>query len=248
MRLPAEIRNNIWQLVLGGRSIEVRDYGRCSTCCAAHEDLDRALNIKAGNRQQIMQDHPLHVDCFVLHKPAKIGLTLSLLLACRQIHQEAALLPFATNNFVFQSYSALRIFLRRLVTGQARQIASISILLDMITSLRKKRLNLSSHDPLRTLIQSKLTGLRQIVFVGIDYTSTFAISGRSDIGDEMVGLFRDLSIERAVVVVAFSDLTYRLMGTQKVQHKAGWGPLTAWEDNVERKLLGGVEEIEDDGR
>lgn len=53
------------------------------------------------------------------------AMSLALLFACRQIYSEAALVPFATNDFVFTSSYDLHEFVRRLTALQAKSLHAI---------------------------------------------------------------------------------------------------------------------------
>ncbi|KAK3614087.1 hypothetical protein LTR22_027897 [Elasticomyces elasticus] len=129
--LPPEIRNRIWCYVLGGRTVHIllrahlRDtYILDHTCCKSHEDtLDVITNIRRADTLTEMQDYETTHDASCWG-PARERLNLGVLSVCRQIHQEAALLPYQENTFVV-AISALRDFLSSLMPAQSNAITSL---------------------------------------------------------------------------------------------------------------------------
>ena len=138
--MPSEIRNRIYQLVLGGNTIHVAAscYGRQrghalyqfpAWLCKKNAVDDEAVELFRYSKTttEVPRYHRRHPECF--HKedsrPAKYS--CSLIRTCRQTHREAALLPFQINTFSFTSSTDLRMWLPRLMAKQQRAIACIEL-------------------------------------------------------------------------------------------------------------------------
>lgn len=79
---------------------------------------------------------PLHSEYDELHdeclcnshvEAAPVSQATDLLLVCRQVHQEAALIPFASNHFCFHCIPSLQWFVKILAPSQIRAVCSIMI-------------------------------------------------------------------------------------------------------------------------
>lgn len=142
LRLPPEIRNRVHRYVLGGHHIHISPYGDGllrSICIARHTDREVAQAIGTG--ECLESEHgilDLHDDCFsaILDSRTRIGvrIDLALLVVCREINYEAALLPFQINTFVFGNFNTadsagegLRTFDQRLIPAQRNAVVSISM-------------------------------------------------------------------------------------------------------------------------
>ncbi|KAK4888030.1 hypothetical protein LTR27_013019 [Elasticomyces elasticus] len=137
LSLPPEIRTRIWRSLLSGHTIHVDASGigevQHHVCNNTISDHDLARNVK-GDKETIRfrtyQSH--HADC----RPAKNSgikgnaerrIHLDVLGACRQIHQEAAILPYAENVLAFTSKDSLTYFLDTIILEQARALQRIVI-------------------------------------------------------------------------------------------------------------------------
>lgn len=82
-----------------------------------------------------------------------------MLQVCRQTHQEAALLPYQTNNFVFADGCSLSTFVGSLVLAQANAIETITFNDTSVSFTRTSE----------RLLQRKLKGLKRLIaFVRVD--------------------------------------------------------------------------------
>jgi hypothetical protein len=97
LRLPAELRVQIWKYALGGKMFEVY----CWPSYNYHKNPTRVLN-----RER---------NC------------LSLLRTCRQIYQEARLIPFTSNRFRIKNESGFQTWLDELDTSQQEAIAELHL-------------------------------------------------------------------------------------------------------------------------
>lgn len=92
-----------------------------------------------------------------------------LLLVCRQMHQEAALLPFRQSTFLFHS-SHVKRFLQRLVSAQAHAIEGLAVVMNILPS-PPREIALEPPAFSATAIKfyrTKLTGLKELtIFVQV---------------------------------------------------------------------------------
>jgi hypothetical protein len=106
LSLPAQLRNIVWKLVLGGRTIHINARPktlRVRTCSATEDDkqaIDEFIDVRHHKLPQHYQAR--HAQCWSRNNEC-CGLRASLiiLLVCRQLYTESALLPFSTNDFAF---------------------------------------------------------------------------------------------------------------------------------------------------
>ncbi|KAI7208384.1 hypothetical protein KC333_g9159 [Hortaea werneckii] len=134
-RLPSEIRDVIWHYVFGGLTIHILDDALDRNTCVAkvcrlHVDPERealSLRDKAQNPY-----HVRHFRCFESldqqssNPPDRPQALVAVLRVCRQIHDEAALLPFVANFFSFARFTSLSRFLDRLLPAQAHAIQRLA--------------------------------------------------------------------------------------------------------------------------
>lgn len=118
------------------------------------------------------RDHHHHLDCYRLHWPWSVDdIHLDLLRVCRQIYQEAVLVPFASNRFVLgitepPESKRLEPFLARLVPAQVRAITHLIV--DKGDTIR-------TWQP-TTSAASRLTGLRHLQLAVLVTTDSDLIS------------------------------------------------------------------------
>lgn len=182
-------------------------------------------------------------DCEDKRENPAVGLTLSALLVCRQIHQEAALLPFTANIFVFIDPSDLGRFMRKLVVGQSRYITAVTL-------LARHNYYQGDDDPprqdtLRRLFTVKLTGLKQLVFVA-EFMHLRDKWQKQTCAAVMARVFGCLRLQRVVVAMAafyYTEERFLLEEEDVTDLRKARG---AWQDELERQLLGRVEEVNDE--
>ncbi|KAK5726818.1 hypothetical protein LTR15_002708 [Elasticomyces elasticus] len=159
LNIPPEVRTRIWCYVLGGHTIHVDNceprHGFAGHSLAVHNGQSaggqqaatkvrnrmcqtREDSIESGNEVSeatatiVKEDyHTKHSKCWNTHKN-RLGLRL--LRVCRQVHQEAALLPYQENNFVMErGFLTLSRFLMALMPVQSQALYSLEIVVDYPT-------------------------------------------------------------------------------------------------------------------
>ncbi|KAK4899814.1 ATP synthase mitochondrial F1 complex assembly factor 2 [Elasticomyces elasticus] len=135
LKLPPEIRNRIWGFLFGGKTVhieakyvQVTGGGRTShlrsgvlhtVCQVPNDDEETARQITYhngldGTTQCFRTYGTRHRDCHRRGDAKGATLPLAVLRTCRQMHQEAALLPFQLNEFSFSWIVNLAPFLQSL--------------------------------------------------------------------------------------------------------------------------------------
>ncbi|KAK1063517.1 hypothetical protein LTR12_006629 [Friedmanniomyces endolithicus] len=139
--LPAELRSRVWLEVLGGQTIHIpppllsfcplsgvvsssKRSNKPSTayrCQLSVGDRDHALHFKAVGEGTLSQrsHHNFHRLCA---RANGASMDVDVLKVCRQIHDQAALLPFSSNHFSFATDASLVDFLHHTLPSQARAI------------------------------------------------------------------------------------------------------------------------------
>ncbi|KAK5723041.1 hypothetical protein LTS12_027547, partial [Elasticomyces elasticus] len=130
------IRTRIWCYVLGGRTVHISvpvDDEWVSwdameqSCCTSHEDpIGTIVNLRRADTLTEKPDYLAthEVSCW---GPERERLDLRVLSVCRQLHQEAALLPYQENTFVV-AISVLRPLLLSLMAAQSNAITSLVLI------------------------------------------------------------------------------------------------------------------------
>ncbi|KAK5128873.1 hypothetical protein LTR85_000206 [Meristemomyces frigidus] len=170
LRLPPELRNRIWYLALGGKTVHVYGYNDhrrqrvYHSICRASADDPEVAAASMTALQEGMQDPAWLLnyedhDQECLHhsvpnwRAANSQLPLSLLRASRQVHQEAALIPYQHNTFAFVHFNTVGPFLKTLVPAQARAIEQLTVAdTDALTPY--------TNPTFAKLLRSKLKGLK----------------------------------------------------------------------------------------
>lgn len=177
LRLPPEVRNRIWYFLFGGMTIHVTADSRRgpvahAVCCSPLRDEYLAQKIKRLQQQSFSRTKPQTTDIRTpsdAHKDCNWSgfyprLSFSALRACRQLHQEAALLPYQHNTFSFNSLEYMIPFLNGLVLAQARAIEKITVYYSR--NYGNKTFN--------QLLTRKLKGLRHItIFVNCGWMARY---------------------------------------------------------------------------
>ncbi|KAI7499415.1 hypothetical protein KC367_g4527 [Hortaea werneckii] len=131
--LPTELRLNIYDLALGGRTLHVGD--PCSADGSQRIRPCKALKQDDEVRSRDIKDLP---DLFVYrHLKCKTSEYdngafgrhgLALLSVCRQIYNEAASIPFSENTFTFSSPTQMQRLVASLTQDQQRAISNVTLL------------------------------------------------------------------------------------------------------------------------
>ncbi|KAK5701337.1 hypothetical protein LTR17_022667 [Elasticomyces elasticus] len=137
LSLPPEIRTRIWRSLLSGHTVHVDASGidkvQHYVCKNTISDYELAQNLKADKETIRFRTYQIHharcrpANKYVVEDKAESRLHLNALRACRQIHQEAAILPYAENVFAFASNDDLDFFLDTVILEQARALQRIVI-------------------------------------------------------------------------------------------------------------------------
>ncbi|EMC92089.1 hypothetical protein BAUCODRAFT_151541 [Baudoinia panamericana UAMH 10762] len=166
LRLPPDVRNRIWGFLLGGKTVHMylphslweRSVRRpChSICSSSTDDAAEARQIiryneGLGTSEGFKLYSDRHSDCS-LDGELRNPLPVQILATCRQIHQEAALLPFHQNHFEFAVFADIAWFAKTLFPAQTHAIRSV------VLSHAHSMYYTSTFDK---LVKSKLRGLTQ---------------------------------------------------------------------------------------
>ncbi|KAK5727151.1 hypothetical protein LTR15_003044 [Elasticomyces elasticus] len=142
MKLPVELRLLIIDGLIGCRTLHAvcvsapegpdasdespKDYRhalRFTVCQATVSDVDSATlaQIPLPEKTDVLKDtySKRHTKCcYDLRRVQYPRENLNVLAVCKEIHEEAALIPFKTNTFIFARPLALKLFLKSLTTKQ----------------------------------------------------------------------------------------------------------------------------------
>ena len=158
LSLPAHLRSVILRLVLGGGLIHIdaRSHNlRVRLCIATENDSHAIRSFKTHEDQPFPRHYQIrHAKCWSQdNKCCELRASLAILLVCRQLYTEAALLPFSTNEFAFDGTNSRshKKFLDRLKSAQRQTIRCVHFG-PQIFYLQ------APFEPIE-----KLTGLREIV-------------------------------------------------------------------------------------
>ncbi|KAM3417735.1 hypothetical protein BST61_g5968 [Cercospora zeina] len=153
LSLPPEIRNQIYALVFGGDTRKVRvlskrghspglDVRRC-TCNLSEQQMIQDsettgdLKIFPDFFHGENEEHTdYHICCRVRQDDC---LNLALLRVCRQIHAEAALLPYSINEFIIDTIrDTFTLFTSALAPAQQKVIKRIALVGDSLPSIQMR--------------------------------------------------------------------------------------------------------------
>lgn len=127
--LPPEIRNIVYHYVLGSLHLHVSGKRLRARLCGNPKSYQRrAERIKksSGDGQHISPWSPhYHCEDTKRNRKRKNRFGLGLLLTCRQVYAETAMLPFGLNTFIFDSCLTLKGFLAGLTNGQAAAVKAV---------------------------------------------------------------------------------------------------------------------------
>ena len=143
LKLPPEIRNEVYRLILCGNDIHVDSIDREGAgpefwhriCTAPVRDHDVAKQVKdkaraqrcSGRLSSVLSSPRYivrHCRCLDISRGGEC-LTLDILLVCKQIYSEAALAPYWGNKFLFGDPRGMKTFLEVLNCRQAAAIEHI---------------------------------------------------------------------------------------------------------------------------
>ena len=264
LALPPELRTRIWQSTLtgsltGGDTVHVWldvSHGiRHSVCVKSQSNREWAEVIKTSPA-----DPPEAIDCRnypsthepcahnncagyndnPLKIPTDRRLNLSVLGVCRQIHREAALIPYEANVFSLQSPCTVEPFLSALVSAQARAVRNLTL----------SRVGTYRLVGDRRLIGRKLRGLRDLT-CSVSFNN-IRFLGRVEYGDETrkavarnVVQFGEYAPLRSVAVAVIGKVNLRVSAPQpSLEEQRRSEFLKTWAKGVEGAVMeafGGAE-------
>ncbi|KAK5684980.1 hypothetical protein LTS10_003055 [Elasticomyces elasticus] len=102
------------------------------------------------DREALKSYNEAHSVCA---RMSKIEISFELLQVCRQLHREAALVPFTSNHFVFRSGRSLENFVRSILLPQARAVRHATLVCG--TDLLHKA-------GTRTMLANRVWGLQEL--------------------------------------------------------------------------------------
>lgn len=167
-----------------------------------------------------------HAGCLLSNNFSGFHTLLNLLVVSRQIHNEAALLPYQLNTFYFNSIQSLRIFVEALGQDQREAIQNMGLL---ITSERDWRLQ--AYNP--------FYGMRSVrdlsIFVQLPYENALGYKPWHDQKGLGFWLFDEIKkvmdLQTVSVTICPMESAYFTAGTV--------AELKQWSIRVENKLLAG---------
>lgn len=134
LRLPPEISNLIWTYVLGGQTLHIGlklnrsndDLPWLFSFCTLDDDERYKYPPCKVMGQLHNRYDQRHYDCIKSVAKAKWRQRfLALLRVCRQLHLEAALLPYLENTFAFPYVLSFREFVQSLFPAQRRSLRKV---------------------------------------------------------------------------------------------------------------------------
>ncbi|KAK5765418.1 hypothetical protein LTS12_004431 [Elasticomyces elasticus] len=193
LRLAPEIRNRIFSILLGEKTIHISSYTTKGSPVVMHsickipghsQKIANTItrhNALSGVAEPFDRSGSFHTDCVssypAQHSLETMATVLSVLRTCRQIHQEAALLPYQLNNFMCPGTEWLGPFLQTLVPAQAYAIENLTFS------------NISTHNTLtfQNLVKVKLKGLKHLTcFVEFSHNRQYqCVPGDTDKSDSI---------------------------------------------------------------
>ena len=142
-RLPLELRDQIYQHVLGGQLIHIkyeeehyivrsgpkhicrRGRGLVHSVCSAKETENSIyIKFKAGQTERL-ECRPRHANC--IESPQGCELNLQLLRVCKQVYEETRLIPYTANTFSVHQSVAFERFTQQLLPDQIQSIRALHL-------------------------------------------------------------------------------------------------------------------------
>jgi len=243
------VRNRIWHFALCDNTIHVeamKHQGRVTIehhiCQISTDDKVLALQLRAthgeGADEADVNHYSRHIDCKRRMRDPRqevkcCRLSLSILAACRQIHQEAALLPYKGNVFSVDLYHTFTHFLKALVPAQANAI-------EQLTTVCYTHFASATF---QKLLRSKLKGLKELVcFLQspreiMDGTACAARNFTVDGWAECLLQFADAPLTTAIVALHPHHYVLVRMQMLDTSRPRTYHAARQWTAEIERKLI-----------
>ncbi|KAK3654469.1 hypothetical protein LTR56_004099 [Elasticomyces elasticus] len=253
LRLPPEVRNRIWRYLMCGNTIHVEpgDLVPVGTKLVPSWKLDpRKLPFRAGlcRSTTSTSEHVALIKAYQTSEPRdcqrithpdcldddsrtlETELGLSILKTCRQAHQEAALLPFASNHFYFSCGAAVINFVRYILLHQARTIRSMSL----VIGHRFDYLHAARH-----LLKSKLRGLQHLSCI-VQLTAPYVFVGaiKTRFARHLSVFVPSPLLSALVAVYCVKQSYWRMKPPARLLDAMG-----GWETEVQERLLAKEEDM-----
>lgn len=146
LKLPSEIRNKIYEFTFGGTTLHVENnHGRRMPpkktqlrrwkCCAEHTDhelveaINTSTNLETFTPHDTFHEHR-HEICRTRQSNFTFNKDLGILTSCRQIHREAALLPYELTTFCFLYLNDVTLLTNALIPVQRNAISTMKLYLE----------------------------------------------------------------------------------------------------------------------
>ncbi|KAK5138521.1 hypothetical protein LTR08_000108 [Meristemomyces frigidus] len=240
LRCPPEVRNRIWYFALCGQTIHVTGKTRQGRPVIYHRACQAAVKDEdafAGTQGEEMKDYAVrHAVCLQEDLPVKNStIPVAVFRACRQIHQEAALLPYKHNTFAFQYLWDAVPFLQSLFSAQARAIEKLHL-------VPKGMYYDYSTKTCAKLLRGKLKGLKELT-VEIEVMDTvrtadaFGMWGEKD-RESMRKSLLQLRCLPAVSATVTMVLVETRLDWPSAKSSAGWLEVARdWAKEIEEELM-----------
>ena len=226
LSLPAHLRSIILQLVLGGRTVHIdgRSRGlRVRLCIAAEKDDHAIRDFKTVKHQHLPRHYQIrHTKCWSQDDMrSDLRACLAILLVCRQLYTEAAMLPFSMNAFAFDGTNGCshEKFLHRLRLPQRNSIRRVHFG-PQIFYLQ------APFEPME-----RLTGLREVIlFLKDDVYAPIS-------GDSLSGERTEWLINRLCNTKCPSLRAIRVcISSEKVIHQSSKSRMIHWAQALENQM------------
>lgn len=247
-KCPPEVRSKIYEYVFGGKEIHIitsekrahNNFKLHHSICQAN-GTERARAEKVKQKSFDLRGDPVEVHfqnkCACRQRPPFFPdgrlkpLSLSLLLACRQIHDEAALLPFSSNAFVFGNDGIVADFLKKVGPQQSGAIRNIVLTHRLEGPLLHFDKDLDKVDcgHRRSILRAGLSGVESMTV----HVLTRSYDDFTSDTDRWIGTLEDFAVLplKSVVAVIQQALIYRSNTDISME------TLRAWEEKAEKMLL-----------
>lgn len=186
------------------------------------DDHELSATIRNSEELDVEDYYIRHRHCKVepVDLPSRCNHPLALLRTCRQVHNEAALLPFQTNTFSFLTSTGMNVFLKTLMAVQRRAIVSMVFGSIFLHSARKQ--------------VKELVGLKELIlFAELPEYLWILPADASSAREQLmtaVSVFEPLSLTSATVCI-YHNTTFA------VDAKADLAKIKALSEEAEAKLL-----------
>ena len=151
--------------------------------------------------------------------PSRCNQPMALLRTCRQVHNEAALLPFQTNTFSFLTISGMNTFLKALVAVQRRAIVSMAFGTMFLHTAHKQL--------------KKLVGLKELILFA--EMSHYYWDKPADLSETRQQVMRAVSVFEPLSLTSATVCIYQETAYGKA--KTDLAKLQALSEEAEAKLL-----------